>query len=416
MKGLWLRLGAAAGAALLLLVLALGLLIRVPKPTRPFLPFPPGKDCAIAITDDTDFFQFPTTLPVYDLLDSLGIRLTKTVWVFDHEGSDPARVGLSLRNPAYRRWVLAERDKGHEITMHSATSGDDPRDLTLAAFDTIRALTGDYPRLEIFHSGNKEALYWGGKRIPNRFLRRLYDLKMRQTFQGDEPSSPLYWLDVSRDRVRYLRTFTFNDMDTWAVNPTMPYLDPATPGAPLWFASSNARWGEKFSRLFRPSNVEQLKRGHGVSVIYTHFGLWFTKQDATGRARLRDDVREALLRTGSDHAIEWVPAGELLDRMRVAQWVEQAVLQGSRTVALPLDAEHLLRRMSVEPSAIPGRWKVPAAAREGARIDLATWLNRASIRPELVARSYLDGAAQIPALERWRLTWKWLVTQLVSPT
>ncbi len=416
MKGFLARLGLLVAALVLLGVGVLALLIRVPTPERPLLPFPPDRDCAIAITDDTDFFQFATTLPVYEVLDSLGVRLTKTVWVFDHEGNDPAKVGLSLRDPDYRRWVLRERDLGHEITMHSASSGDDRRELTLAAFDTIRALTGAYPRLEIFHSGNKEALYWGGKRIPSRLLRGLYDLKMRQSFAGDDPKSPEYWLDVSRDRVRYLRTFTFNDLDTWAANPSMPYLDPATPGAPLWFASGNARWGEKFAQLFRPANVEGLKRGHGVAVVYTHFGLWFTKKGGSGKPALRDDVKEAFLRVGSDRAVEWVPAGELLDRMRVMQWVEQACRAGEARVSLPESAMVLLTSISVQPAAIPKAWKVAPAAREGGRVDLARWLAMAGMRAEPGARGFLDDPVTIPLIERWRLTAKWLVTQVVSPT
>jgi len=403
-------------ATLGLAALGLALLIQPPPIHRPFLPFAVDKQCAIAITDDTDFFQFPTTAPVYALLDSLGVKLTKTVWIFDAEGHDPAKVGLSLTDPIYRRWVLAERDRGHEITMHSATSGDDPRARTLAAFDTIRALTGRYPRLEIFHSGNKEALYWGGKRIPSPFMRWLYELKMRQRFQGDEPASPLYWLDLAPQRVTYLRTFTFNDIDTWALNPTMPYLDPSTPGAPLWFASSNARWGEKFARLLRPANVERLKRDHGVSVVYSHFGLWFTSKGSDGRQRVRPDVREAWLRVGGDAAIEWVPAGPLLDRMRVMQWVARAAKEGANTVLLPRDAEPLLHAISVQPGEIPRGWRVPEAARRGERIDLATWLGRAGLTPEFGERSYLDEPQVIGPIEHWRLVWKWLLTQLVSPT
>lgn len=416
MKRILQRAALVAVVTLAALAVGLFLILRVPTPNRPLLPFSADKECAIAITDDTDFFQYFTTQPVYDVLDSLGVRLTKTIWVFDHEKNDPAKAGISLRDPHYRAWVLRARERGHEITMHSASSGDDTRERTLAAFDTIRALTGDYPRLEIFHSGNREALYWGGKRIPNRFLRALYDLKMKQRFEGDEPSSPLYWLDMARARVRYLRTFTFNELDTWAVNPSMPYLDPATPDAPLWFASSNARWGEKFAQLFQSQKVQRLKQSHGVSVIYTHFGLWFTERSPGGAHRLRADVREAMTRIGSDRAIEFVPAGELLDRLRWQQWIAAGLAAGERTIRLPQDAEGKLAQLSVEPERLPRSWKLPEAARRPGRRSLSDWARDAGVRFEFGDRDYLDAPVRISGWERWRLTWTWLVTQLISPT
>ena len=50
-----------------------------------------------------------------DLLDSLGLRVTKTVWVFDGTSwEDPERRGLSLENPRYREWVLSEVAGAHD--------------------------------------------------------------------------------------------------------------------------------------------------------------------------------------------------------------------------------------------------------------------------------------------------------------
>src|SRR5262249_55762015 len=63
-------------------------LVRVGVPRRVLLPFSVDRDCAIAVTDDTDKFQFDTTAPVYDALNEAGWRVTKTVWAFDTEEKD----------------------------------------------------------------------------------------------------------------------------------------------------------------------------------------------------------------------------------------------------------------------------------------------------------------------------------------
>lgn len=151
-----------------------------PTCERAFLPSAPNRSCAIAITDDTDFFQFESTAPVYALIDSLEPRVTKAVWAFDHEGHPPSRAGLSLDDAAYREWVLGEAARGHEIVLHSATA----------------------------RHGEREV----------------------------------------------------------AVNPSMPYEDPLTPGVPLRCVSSNGRVASDFVSLLRGPNVERLKEEQGVSV------------------------------------------------------------------------------------------------------------------------------------------------------
>jgi hypothetical protein len=401
---------AVAGAVLALAAGAGWLTLRVPKPDRPFLPFAADKACAVSIIDDTDFFQLHTTLPVYRLIDSLGIRLTKTIWVFD--GGRPERAGLSLADLRYRRWVIDEQRKGHEITLHSASSGDDVRARTLAAYDTMHVLFGE-PRLEVFHSDNKEALYWGRKRVPGPVLRRLYDLRQAHRFEGDEPDSPYYWLDRSRDLVRYVRTYTFNDIDTWAVNPTMPYVDPSKPDAPLWFASSNGRMGGEFVRLFRRENVARLKRDRGVSVVYTHFGAAFAIPTRDADWRVRDDVEEALVRCASDPAVAFVPAGELLDRLLLIHVVERQLRGGTRSISLPSGLRGAFSHVSVDPVHTRHGYRDPAATE---RMSLEAWIARSRISVVWEEMSLFDVAPRIPPTELWRVAGKWLLTQLVSPT
>lgn len=381
-------------------------LIRTPSPDRTILPFPVSKSCALSITDDTDFFQFRTTKPVYDLLNRFGARVTKTVWVFDDPGSSPEKEGLSLVNETYREWVEEQHRRGHEITLHTAGPGDDTRAQTLAAYDSLRSLLGGaYPRLDIFHSDNLEAFYWGADRLPSPLLRWLYAGRRQRRFEGSDPESPYYWVDVSRQRIRYVRTYTFNDIDTWAVNPSMPYEDPATPGAPLWFASSNGRWGDDFVRLVRPENIGALKRAHGVSVIYVHLATGFDTPEAMA----------AMARCAGDPEIEFVPAGEVLDRLRLIQLVRARIEAGDTRWSLPLVLQPELANISVRPRELAGAFRMEEADCPE-RMGLQEWLGKVDVELEWVDGSVFPGAERISGREKWRLVARWLWTQMSSPT
>ncbi len=405
--------------------LVLWFLLRVPTPERPLLPFPADKSCAIAITDDTDYFQFETTAPVYELLNRCGARVTKTVWVFDHPDEPPEKEGLSLVDPYYRSWVRAQHRYGHEITLHSATAGDDKRETTFAAYDSLRTLFGEYPRLEIFHKSNKEAFYWGADRLPNALLRSLYERKMQSRFEGSDPESPYYWVDRSREFVRYVRTYTFNEIDTWAMCPSMPYEDPATPDAPLWFASSNGRWGGDFVRLVQPPNIEKLKRTHGVSVVYVHLATGFDTPEAMA----------ALRRCATDPEIEFVPAGEILDRLRLIQLIRDHLDRGETRWVLPTDLKPQLTNLSVEADLAEAwvsrggaadsimDWEIVTSAQASdspgspaARMNLEDWLKQVDVELVWSEENVFHQARTISRVEKWRLVAKWLRTQLTSPT
>ncbi len=397
-------------------------LVHIPPRRSAFFPFPPERECAIAITDDTDFFQFTTTGPVYALLDSLGIRVTKTVWAFDPKGGDPASSGLSLENRRYRDWVIREAARGHEIVLHSPSSLDDDRSAILEAHALVSELTGGPLRVESFHSDNREAFYWGSYRVPNPLLSWLYRVANRgDTFLGHVEGSPYYWVDVSRRLVRYVRTYTTNDINTLALNPSMPYEDPGTPMAPLWFASSNGRYGSQFATLLRLENVERLKSERGVSIVYTHFASGFAARSGFRRSFVRRDIRRLLVRYAADPAIEFVPAGEVLDRLRTIQLVQDfvaatAVVDSARPMSLELPAELLpaVDGVSVDPAALPGPYGRGFA--DGVRVPLREWLAAVGVELRPSSAGVFENARVIGWRERWRLVLRWLATQLTSPT
>lgn len=413
----------------IMLSLVLGVVYyHVPARPRVFFPFAPDRECAVAITDDTDFFQLETTRPVYALLDSLGLRVTKTIWVYDSPGRSPRAGGLSLADRSYRSWILGEISRGHEITLHSPSSGDDTRERILAAYDTLAQMLGHNPRLDIFHSTNKEAFYWGAARFPSPILRAVYRRISPSRFAGDDPSSPYYWSDIARNLVRYIRTYTFNDVNTLRINPSMPYLDSRTPDAPFWFASSNGRTDMEFARLFSPERVTRLKAQQGACIVYTHFGASFSRPGrwpGSGRV-VSPEVGAILRRMGEDSGVEFVPAGELLDRLRVVQVLEDALRVGRNVVSIPDELVYAMGGISVVADASGlGSATSPSAQRaanprrgdlrEPARLPLATWMESRRIRWER-GGDVFDNPRMIGVVERWRLVLRWMFTQIESPT
>jgi hypothetical protein len=374
---------------------------------RVLVPFRPGRRCVVAITDDTDGFQLETVAPLYAFLDGLRIRVTKSVWAFDAEGSDPTEVGLSLDDPAYRAWVEAAAARGHEIALHCATSGDSGRDRTIAAHARIAEVAGAPGRVETFHSSSREALYWGPKRVPSGPLRAIYRLLRRWTFEGDEPGSPLYWLDVARAKVSYVRNYAVNAVDTLAANPSMPYEDPATPGAPLWFACSNGRFARNFQRLLSERNVRRLKKGLGVSVVYTHLAKGFTRRGGGGTIEVDPGVRETLTRCASDPEIEFAPAGDVLDRLRLIQLIEDGITRGEAMIAVP-------KRLARAAADVSG-WSSGRTAKRDACLALEGWLEERGLAIEPGNVSIFDRPRTIGAGERSALIARWIALQAAFP-
>ena len=94
--------------------------------------FPGGARFAFTIFDDTDDGTLENLRPIYDLLASLGMRTTKTVWPFRHEGPSAFYACETLDDPDYREWVLELQEQGFEISWHCASFESSTRDRTSA--------------------------------------------------------------------------------------------------------------------------------------------------------------------------------------------------------------------------------------------------------------------------------------------
>jgi hypothetical protein len=279
--------------------------------------FPHGKRFAFSVIDDTDVATVDNVLPLYRLLERLEMRTTKTVWPLAcPEGSKNFSSSQTLEDPAYLDFVLDLKARGFEIAWHGATMESSRRDRTLRGLERFRQVFGEYPRVIANHSYNRENLYWGGERVDNPVLRKLYGRLngcAADHYLGHVPGSAYWWGDVCAERIVYARNLTFNDINLARINPTMPYRDPHRALVPWWFSGSDAEGMEEFNRLLHPRNQERLEREGGVCIVATHFGKGYVERGAV------DAVTQERLEMLAGRA-GWFPTvGDLLDWLRAQQ-------------------------------------------------------------------------------------------------
>lgn len=268
--------------------------------------FPNGANFAFSIFDDADNSSVLTSRPVYDYLAELGLRTTKSVWVYPPRGRFS---GQTLRDPEYLEMIHKLREKGFEIALHGVGDGEFTRAEILRGLREYQKVLGEYPRLHCNHSMNRDNLYWGAKRFVFPFNVG-YHLASRGThFDGENPASSSFWGDAAKEHIEYMRNLTFNTLNLTDVDPRMPYfIRGKSEYSNQWFSSSDGHTVDEFRDLIKPSAVQQLAHSGGVSIVYTHFASGFVddrgKVDATWAERMR---------LVADSGGWFVPVGELLD-------------------------------------------------------------------------------------------------------
>jgi hypothetical protein len=275
---------------------------------------PGGKRFAFTILDDTDVATLENVRPVYRLLEEIGMRTTKTVWPLAcPEGSRDFATSETLEDASYREFLVDLNARGFELTWHAATMESSRRERTIAGLERFREVFGTYPQIHVSHSFNRENLYWGDARVDIPFLRWLsasLSGATRDYFQGHVEGSPYWWGDLCARYITYARNLTYNHINTAAVNPSMPYRDPARPLAPWWFSCSDAEDADEFAELLEPRNQERLEEEGGICIVATHLGKRFY---VGGRIHslFEERIRQVARRPG------WfTPVGPLLDWMR----------------------------------------------------------------------------------------------------
>lgn len=274
-------------------------------PSAP-ISWPMGRKFAFTVFDDTDHATLENNRAVYGLLRDLGMRCTKSAWAFEGRETSTLRA-VTCSDPAYAAFLRELERDGFETGWHNATWCTSAREDTMRGLDVFRETLGHDPVTMSNHASNREAIYWGAARLGG-WRARVYRQMQPVSFEGHAAQSPLFWGDVCSERIRYVRNFTFPDLNTLNECPFMPYHDPQRPLVNAWYASSDA--GDDVSlwnRAVTEAAIDKLEAEGGACIAYTHFGKWFYQHGSLDRR-----FREVMAYLAGKDA--WFPTvAELLD-------------------------------------------------------------------------------------------------------
>jgi hypothetical protein len=287
------------------------------RPGRSAVEYPGGSEFAFSILDDADNGTIESVGPIYELLDSLGFRTTKTVWPLDcPEGSADYFAASTLADPDYRRFAQHLQARGFEVTWHCATMESSTRERTVRALETFKDSFGHYPTLHCNHGQNRENIYWGRNRYRSSLARFAHRIAPSRTptpdFSGEIEGSPYFWGDLCRRHFRFVRGFTWYDVNTLARDRTLVYRLSWTPYVDCWFSTSDAADVREFNRLLTRASVDRLRAERGVCIVSTHLGKRFVRN---GRV---DPQVESTLRYLATLPGWFAPVSEILERFRAA--------------------------------------------------------------------------------------------------
>jgi hypothetical protein len=150
----------------------------------------------------------------------------------------------------------------------------------LRSLDRFRDLYGHDPASLANHSGCLESIYWGEDRVggvSKLAYNAMTGFRRRGLFRGHRADDPLFWGDLCQARVRYVRNFTYADINTLAACPVMPYHDPDRPYVKAWFASSEGAHVEEYNVCLADAAQDRLETDGGACIMYTHFASGFVR-------------------------------------------------------------------------------------------------------------------------------------------
>ena len=279
---------------------------------QPQITWPDGKAFAFTVFDDPDAQTTPVGREIYAFLKDLGFRTTKGVWPLRGEG-ERSCIGECCEDAAYLRWCLELQCDGFEIGYHNASQNTSLRALTRAAFDRFHELFGADPVTMSNHYNSEEGIYWGDRRLTG-LRRAVYNLATRRhnrdRFFGEVEGHRLFWGDLCRDRVRHVRNFVFQDINTLRSCPWMPYFDSDRPYVQNWYASSEGSDRDRFVAMISEANQDRLVQEGGACIMYTHFGHGYV---VDGKLDRRFQTLMTRLSTMSGW---FVPVGTLLGHLQ----------------------------------------------------------------------------------------------------
>jgi hypothetical protein len=239
------------------------------------------------------------------------MRSTKTVWPIKSP-IPPLEGGSTCDDPGYLDWVRSLQAAGFEIALHCVSHSTSARAEVERGLRRFEALFGAPPAVHANHYGCDDNLYWGSARLTG-MARVAYDLMTRyrntRLSHGHIPGSGVFWGDLCRERVRYVRNFVYPEINTLKACPWMPYHDPLRPYVAQWFAGAEAAEVNACNAMLNERNQDRLAEDGGACVLYTHFGSGFVR-DGVLDARFR-----ALMRRLTGLNGWFVPVSTLLDHI-----------------------------------------------------------------------------------------------------
>jgi hypothetical protein len=270
--------------------------------------WPDEKRFAFTIFDDPDAQTTATGREAYACLRDLGFRTTKGVWPLRAVG-EPSCNGECCEDAAYLEWCLQLQQEGFEIGFHNASQNTSDRAMTIRGFDAFKSQFGADPTTMANHYNANEGIYWGDERLSG-VRRAIYNVATRfgnrNRFFGHVEGHRLFWGDICRSRVHYVRNFVFPEINTLRACPWMPYFDPDRPLVARWYASSEGSDRNRFVSTISERNQDQLVEEGGACIMYTHFGHGYVDSGRLDRRWIK--LMERLSALGG-----WfVPVGELL--------------------------------------------------------------------------------------------------------
>ncbi len=298
--------------------------------------WPNNKRFAFTIIDDTDGATTDNIKPVYDLLVSLEIKATKTVWVYPPKDMFK---GQCLLDEDYMNFILWLRDKGFEIAFHGAGSGNYTRKEVLDSLEVFNDIIGYYPKIHINHGYNPDSMYWGKKRftLPFGILYKSFTSRDK-TYHGDEELSDYFWGDACKEKIKYIRNRVFSGIDTIKYDRYMPYIEKKKEKySNLWFSASNGNNVNTFCDITCKKNIDHLSDVGGCCILYTHFAYGFVDESGRLSGRFVENMKYLAGKNG------WFASvGEVLDYIHANRRRNAHIPMAAN---LKLDAIWLMERM-----------------------------------------------------------------------
>ena len=239
--------------------------------------WPNNKRFAFTIFDDTDRANLNDNKLVYQYLNELNFKTTKSVWVIEGNKKQES-YGITCKDKEYLNWLLELKGEGFEIGYHNTTYHSSFRQEIDEGLKKFVKMFNQYPKVMANHSANKENIYWGSRRVSGS-RRAIYNILTRfgknKFYKGHDEASPYFWGDLCKEYITYVRNFVFSDINTLKICPYMPYQDPTKPYVNYWFASSEGNNAKMFNRCISEENQDRLEEEGGACIMYTHFADGF---------------------------------------------------------------------------------------------------------------------------------------------